>query len=256
VLKELGKNITPEQVKAAALAVRQAGINLSIYLITGVTGETEEDLKATCCLIEEIKPSDGQISPLAYYPGTALFEKGVLGGAVRGDIFESARDPALFVRDDPAVAGSTKTLLAKLERVAKRSRFTAEEFRSQKSVLGHCHATNVLAGEFFENAGRWRLAEAEYREIVEREPANPWGWLLLGELYSGMEIIDKAGSAFAELLRLVPKHAPAYVHLGELHRRAFDYDEAERLYMQALSLDPGNVAAKKGLAAIHRRTKN
>ena len=77
VLKELGKSITPEQVKAAALAVRQAGINLSIYLITGVPGETEEDLKATCRLIEEIKPSDGQISPLAYYPGTALFEKGV-----------------------------------------------------------------------------------------------------------------------------------------------------------------------------------
>ena len=204
VLKALGKNITPEQVKAAALAVRRAGINLSVYLITGVPGETEEDLKATCRLIEEIKPADGQISPLAYYPGTALFEKGVVSGAVRGDIFESTENPALFVRDDPAVADSTKALLAKLERVARKSRFTAEEFRAQKSVLGYCHATNVLAGEFFENAGRWRLAEAEYREIVEREPANPWGWLMLGELYAGMEIIDKAKAAFAELLRLVP----------------------------------------------------
>ncbi len=254
VLKDLGKSITPEQVKTAALAVRQAGINLSVYLITGVPGETEEDLKATCHLIEEIRPSDGQISPLAYYPGTALFEKRVLCGAVKGDIFESAGNPALFVRDDPAVAGSTTALLAKLEKVAKKSRFTAEEFRSQKSVLGYCHATNVLAGEFFENAGRWRLAEAEYREIVEREPANPWGWLMLGELYAGMEIIDKARSAFAELLRLVPRHAPAYVHLGELHRRTADHDEAERLYMQALQLDPENSAAKKGIAAI-RKTK-
>ena len=77
---------------------------------------------------------------------------------------------------------------------------------------------------------------------------------MLGELYAGMEIIDKARSAFAELLRLVPRHAPAYVHLGELYRRTADHDEAERLYMLALQLDPENSAAKKGIAAI-RKTK-
>jgi radical SAM superfamily enzyme YgiQ (UPF0313 family) len=252
VLKELGKNITTEQVESAALATRRAGINLSIYLITGVPGETDEDLKATLHLIEETKPGDGQISPLAYYPGTALFEKGVLSGSVRGDIFETSRRPALFVRDDPFVASSTAALLAKLERVAKKYRFTSEEFRTQKRVLGYCHATNVLAGDFYENDGRWRLAEAEYLEIVEREPANPWGWLLLGELYAEMEYIDKARSALKELLRLVPKHAPAFAKLGELYRLTADHDEAERLYMQALSLDPENTTAKKGMAAIHK----
>lgn len=253
MLKELGKNITPEQVKAAALAARKAGINLSVYLITGVPNETEEDLNATCRLIDEIKPADGQVSPLAYYPGAALFEKGIAAGAVSGDIFESAKSPALFVRNDPAVANSTAALLARLERAAKKGRFSAEEFRSQKSALGYCHATNVLAGEFYENAGRWRQAEAEYREIVEKEPDNPWGWLMLGELYAGMEIIDKAKSAFAELIRLVPAHAPAYAHLGELHRLSAGHKEAERLYMQALRLEPGNETAKKGLAAIRRR---
>jgi tetratricopeptide (TPR) repeat protein len=253
VLRELGKNITPEQVKSAALAARKAGINLSVYLITGVPNETEEDLTATLRLIGEIKPGDGQISPLAYYPGTALFEKGVASGAVKEDIFETERSPALFVRDDPFVAGSTTILLAKLARVAEKDRFTVEEFRTQKSVLGYCHATNVLAGEFHENTGRWRLAEAEYREIAEQQPDNPWGWLMLGELYARMQIIDKAKSAFAELLRLVPKHALAYAHLGELYRITADNAEAERMYMQALRLDPENATAKKGVAAIRRR---
>jgi radical SAM superfamily enzyme YgiQ (UPF0313 family) len=252
VLKELGKKITPEQVKSAALATRRAGINLSIYLITGVPGETDEDLQATLHLIGEIKPADGQISPLAYYPGTALFEKAVLSGSVKEDIFETSRKPALFVRDDPFTARSTLALLAKLESVAQKNGFTSEEFRTQKRVLGYCHATSVLAGEFYENAGRWRLAEAEYLEIVVREPTNPWGWLMLGELYAEMEDIEKAIPALQELLRLVPKHAPAFAKLGEMYRLAADHDEAERLYMQALFLDPENTTAQKGLAAIQK----
>jgi len=253
VLKKLGKNISPEQVKAAALAVRQAGINLSIYLITGVPNETEEDLKATLRLIEEIKPGDGQVSPLAYYPGTALLEQAVVSGAVKGDIFETARSHALYVRDDPFLASSTAAILAKLERAAKTNRYTAKEFRAQKNLLGYCHATNILAGDYYENAGRLRSAEKEYREIVEREPANPWGWMMLGELYVGMGIIDKGRSAFSELARLVPKHAPAYAQLGELNRLTANHDEAKRLYLQTLVLDPENTTAKKGLAAIHRR---
>jgi radical SAM superfamily enzyme YgiQ (UPF0313 family) len=256
VLKELGKNITVEQVKSAGSATRRAGINLSVYLITGVPNETEEDLKATLRLIEEIKPADGQVSPLAYYPGTALFEKGVASGEIRGDIFETAKSPALFVRDDPFVAVSTTALLARLERVAGKSRFTAEEFGAQTSALGYCHATNVLTGIFYEETGRLRQAEAEYQEIVEREPANPWGWLMLGELHAGMGIIDKAGSAFTELLRLIPKHAPAYAQMGELYRRTSGHDEAERMYLRALSLDPENAMAKKGMAAMRRGKQN
>ncbi len=85
ILKELGKRISPEQVKKAALAVRRAGIQLSVYLITGVPGETEEDLKETLTLLAAIKGHDGQVSPLAYYPGTGLFEEAVRSGAIPGN---------------------------------------------------------------------------------------------------------------------------------------------------------------------------
>jgi anaerobic magnesium-protoporphyrin IX monomethyl ester cyclase len=256
MLQELGKRITPEQVRRAALSTRRAGINLSIYLITGVPGETADDLQATLRLIEEIKPSDGQVSPLVYYPGTALYEKGVKSGAVREDLFEAERSAAFYVRDDPFVDHSTRALLAKLHQVAARNRFTAEQFRIQKKVVGNCHATNILAGDFYENTGQWRLAEAEYREIVEREPANPWGWLLMGELYGRMGDADRSRQAFEQLLRLVPAHVPAYVNLGELQRHAGACTEAKNMYAQALRLDPGNWAAKKGLEAIRGRKKS
>ena len=245
ILQELGKSITPEQVRLAGLATRQAGINLSIYLITGVPGETAADLQATLRLIEEIKPSDGQVSPLVYYPGTALFEKGVKTGAVKEDLFEAERSAAFYVRDDPFVAQSTRALLAKLHQVAARNRFTAKQFRTQKKVVGYCHATNILAGDFYENHGQWQLAEAEYREICEREPENPWGWLMMGELYGRMGVVERSRQAFEQLLRLVPLHVPAYVNLGELQRRAGAWTEANNMYAQALRLDPGNEAAKK-----------
>ncbi len=253
VLRELGKNISPEQVRSAASAVRNAGINLSVYLITGVPGETEENLKDTLRLIEEIKPADGQVSPLAYYPGTALFERGVAAGKVAPHIFESGRAAGFYLRDDPFVHRSMRSLLAKLRRMSAKSGFTPEQFRAQKKTLGYCHATNILAGEYFENAGSFGFAETEYREIVEQEPANPWGWLALGELLAGMGQIKKAEAAFTELLRLVPAHAPAYAQLGDLYRFSANRNTAERMYREALRLDPANEMAIVGLAAVRRK---
>ena len=50
------------------------GLGLSIYLITGIDSETDEDLRSTARLIEEIRPHDGLVSPLTVYPGTGLYE--------------------------------------------------------------------------------------------------------------------------------------------------------------------------------------
>ena len=100
------------------------------------------------------------------------------------------------------------------------------------------------------------MAEAEYREIVDREPANPWGWLLLGELYGRLGVVDRSRQAFEQLLRLVPLYVPAYVNLGDLQRLAGASAEAKKSYMEALRLDPGNAPAKKGLEEIRGRKKN
>lgn len=209
VLEALGKRITPDQVKKAALATRKAGINLSIYLITGVIGETGEDLEATLRLLGEIRASDGQVSPLAYYPGTSLYENGVATGLVRKDLFESGSADAFYVRDDPFVAESTRALLARLAKVARQSRFRAKDFRSHKEVQGYCHVTNILAGEYYESEGRWRSAETEYLEIIGQEPDNPWGWLMLGELYGSSGFPDKARGCYERVANLVPKHESA-----------------------------------------------
>jgi tetratricopeptide (TPR) repeat protein len=246
----LGKGITPEQVKRAAQAARRAGIQLSVYLISGVPGETEEDLKQTLALLDAIKAHDGQVSPLAYYPGTRLFETGVSSGAVAGDLFEADRREALYARSDSFEAHATETLLARLETVAQTSSFTEAEYFAQKKALGYCHATNVMAGEMYEAGEEWRKAEAEYREVTLREPENPWGWLMLGELFAKMGKVTPARQAFESLASYVPAHAPAFSCLGELARLAGDYRSANKFYHQALSLDPWQETARTGVRLI------
>ncbi len=216
VLKTLGKRITSGQAMAAARATREAGLNLSIYLITGVPGEGVEELQSTLRLIEQLRPHDGQVSTLAYYPGTALFEEGMKAGRILPDLFETMQGEAFYVRNDPFVARSTAAILTQLGKTARISRYTAKDFAAQREFLGYCHATNIMAGEMYEERGEVAAAIREYQQVISREPENPWGWLAAGELYLTMGAADKADKAFRELLRLVPANRAAHEAMAEL----------------------------------------
>lgn len=250
VLRTLGKNITREQIRKAAEYTRRAGLHLSLYLVTGVPGETDEDVGETLSLLESIKASDGQISPLVYYPGTSLCEEGMNSGSIGRDLFESDTRDALYVRSDAFVRNSTKFLLKRVESVAEKTSFTQADFRAQKNELGYCHATNVMAGEMYESEGKWLKAETEYREIIVREPDNPWGWLMIGELHDRRGDAANARQAFKALASLVPAHAPAFSYMGELCRLEGDYTAAREFYRQAISLDPFDIAAREGMERI------
>ena len=251
VLRELGKRITPEQIRKAADLTRRAGMHLSLYLMTGIPGETEDDLKDTLALIEGVKASDGQVSPLVYYPGTSLFADGVASGIVRKDLFEADKREALCARSDAFVGNSVRVLLKRLECVAEKNIYTGVDYHAQKKALGYCHSTNVMAGELYESQGKWREAEQEYREICDREPENPWGWLMTGELNARRKDFNRARQAFERLSTLVPAHAPAFSHLGDICRLEGDYAASLVYYRKAISLDPYEAKSSDGLERIN-----
>jgi radical SAM superfamily enzyme YgiQ (UPF0313 family) len=251
VLRELGKRITTEQIRKAADLTRRAGMHLSLYLMTGIPGENEDDLKDTLALIEGVKASDGQVSPLVYYPGTSLIADGVASGMIQKDLFEADRREALSARSDAFVGNSVRALLKRLESVAEKNIYTGVDYQAQKKALGYCHATNIMAGELYESQGKWREAEREYREISDREPENPWGWLMTGELNARRKDFNRARQAFERLSTLVPAHAPAFSHLGDLCRQEGDYAAAHENYRKALSLDPYDAMSHDGLKRIN-----
>jgi predicted Zn-dependent protease len=89
----------------------------------------------------------------------------------------------------------------------------------QKRGQGYCYVTNVLAGEHLRLAGKSCEAEEFFREITEREPDNPWGWYLLGDLFAETGKVGQAIKWYENTLKLVPQHAPSFSALRELKKR-------------------------------------
>jgi len=216
LLATLGKRITAEQIVLAAETTRGVGIRLSIYLMTGIPGETEQELRETLRLLEAVKADDGQVSPLAFYPGTRLFTEAVRRSEVPTDIFECSTDEALYVRRDPFVLSATKRLLRKIESVVRTQRYRSEASAAIRRRTGYCHAGNIAVGELLAAEGDFSAAEQQYQEISRREPDNPWGWLLLGELWRENGQTGKAIMAFQRLTELLPSHLPAWETLATL----------------------------------------
>ena len=236
LLAILGKRITPGQIIQAAEITRKIGIRLSVYLMTGVPGETELELKETLRLLEAVKADDGQVSPLAYYPGTALHVEAVRRGELREDLFEQSEEEALYARHDPFVESATKKMLGKIQSVAKKEVSRRRGATSRSVSTYCCHADTITAGELMADEGDLSGAEALYREIVRREPDNPWGWLLLGELLQEMGRRGEAVSAYRQLAELLPSHVPVWEALANLYGRSGERTEARRCREQARRL--------------------
>jgi len=73
VLARLGKNFSPEDIRRASLYAREAGLEVCHSLSLGAPGETQETLKETFRLMEEISPTAViAMVGLRIFPGTGL----------------------------------------------------------------------------------------------------------------------------------------------------------------------------------------
>lgn len=209
VLMLLDKGTNLRHARRALDLVRKVGMNLGIYLITGIPGETWADVEETAAFIRDTRPSDCQISPLALYPGTRMFDQYRAEGRIQRDFYRISGDAEIFARVD----GHTEKALRHLDQAAQRakakSRFTPAEFAEQKRWLGFSAVTNLLCGEAAEEEGRWLEAEAEYAEIIAREPANPWGFMKRALLHEKLGRAAQARMDLAEVLALAPGNPEA-----------------------------------------------
>jgi len=202
ILQQLGKRITPEQVVAACDAVHAVGLQLSVYLIAGVPGETDQDRQATQLLLRRIRPHDLQVAPLAYYPGTSLYSDALRHQQVSADLFERQQSDALLALPD----GDQRA--ARLLRGGRglTPRVTARSIEELKTRWGYGAVSCLQAGDYHLQRGDWQRAEQEYREITEHEPEHAWGWLLLAELYDQIGHQHQARSCYRKVVQLVPRH--------------------------------------------------
>ncbi len=209
VLALLDKGTNLRHARKALDLVRRVGMNLGIYLITGIPGETWAEVEETATLIRDTRPSDCQISPLALYPGTRMFDQYRAEGRIRKDFYRASGDAEIFARVDAHTEKALRHLDQAAQRAKVKSRFSPAEFAEQKQWLGFCAVTNLLCGETAEEESRWTEAETEYAEIIAREPTNPWGFMKRSLLQEKLGQVDRARADLAEVLALAPGNPEA-----------------------------------------------
>jgi len=209
VLQLLDKGTNMRQALKALTLVRKVGMNLGIYLITGIPGEEWADVEITCDLIRSALPHDVQVSPLALYPGTRLFDRYRAEGRISPDFFRGAGDAEVFARVDAHTEKALRRLAQVAEATKPRAIYTPAQFREQKAWLGFCAVTNLLCGEAAEEEGRFLEAEAEYDEVVAKEPGNSWGFLKRALLLHRTGRAARARADLAEVLALAPGNPEA-----------------------------------------------
>ena len=73
ILKATNKNITLEQIKKGAAVLNKLKQKWSAFFMIGFPDESEEEIKMSLNLIEEIQPTYVSMSVLAPYPGCQIY---------------------------------------------------------------------------------------------------------------------------------------------------------------------------------------
>ncbi len=116
-------------------------------------------------------------------------------------------------------------------------------------VVGTPEALDPAALQPSEAAAPESLDEAiaSLRSELERNPAQPDGWVLLGRSYAMLERFAEASESYAEALKFVPDDAGLLVEAAQARAQAnpdnrFD-DQAIGMLQKAAAIEPGNQRA-------------
>ncbi len=75
ILDAMEKGLRVEDIRAASLCLRNAGIDVGFFLQFGYPGETWADIEATLQLARELRPNDIGVSVSYPLPGTGFYER-------------------------------------------------------------------------------------------------------------------------------------------------------------------------------------
>ncbi len=234
LLKALHKQFTIEQLRSAVNACRQTGMLVSFYLISGIPGETDEDIKKTKKLIEELKPHSLVVSRLVYYPGTEL-----ASGIDPAKWFD-AEDEELYVRDDPQAIEHDEILQELAEDLEEKEPFTETELKAAIETTRGASPVKLSLAQYYENQEKPEKACMVYQEILDEHPGYLWAELQLGELLLDLQQFIPALHHLENAVEKAPRWPYALSELAHAHEGLEETEEAEALFEKArrLAYDP------------------
>ena len=118
-------------------------------------------------------------------------------------------------------------------------------------------ATEILSlGEAAANGGDWGGAIVFYDQSIALDAANPQAFLLRGNAYKELGILDQAISNYDEAIALDPFFATAFNNRGLAHAAAGNYDLALPDFAAAIEISPTFALAFRNRAEIQEAAGN
>jgi anaerobic magnesium-protoporphyrin IX monomethyl ester cyclase len=176
----LQKKQRPETIRSGIALLRRRLIRPFGYFIYGM-GETKEETDENLTFIRTSGLLDAVASPLVHYPGTSL------SATMPTDSFFSDREILYF--DEVSRKNLRPRYRKALRFLAQKASFRDNEIN--KAELSHLPAEIT---RFFHFLSTGQTAEAEnlLLAMTVRQPDNPWGYSLLGDLYAELGETKKA----------------------------------------------------------------
>jgi len=238
ILRLYDKSITADMIKKAAEATRRAGIYLSFYLMVGMDEESEDDIDLTIKLLHEALPHDAVISPVAFYPGTELYNISRKKGKVSDEIWLKAKPEAVYLKDQKITLPQINKIMKELAVVSKRASYTLKDFKKMKEAEnGGFWITHIMEGDYYVSRGHISEGQKAYKNLIKKYPQNIWGYLRLGDLLTNIYPLESI-----KYLHQATEIAPAYYWpwflIATVQLNLKRYKDAYSSAQKALKLNP------------------
>ena len=98
--------------------------------------------------------------------------------------------------------------------------------------------------------GNFKMAEDQYKKILEIDPMNTIANYRLGQLYFGKEDFENAKIHFEKVVNLYPFDYDSVIAFARTQYKLGNLREAKVLFSKALLIRPGDQSASDGLQMI------
>lgn len=239
ILDLFDKSIKTADIEKTAALTRKVGVYLSIYLMTGMKGETTADVKKSIALIKKILPGDGLVSPVACYPGTRIYNDMKTRGEIDDSIWFRSKEQGIFVKKDGETDEWMRMLVNQLGMIRERSWYRESDFIRHKRVCGEgSWVTDILEGDYFYDEENFRLAEKSYSRVVRKLPANPWGHLRMGKLMFTAGDFERSARAYLAVIHAVPSYYGGWLKYAEALFASGNRESSRTACGEAYKLNP------------------
>ncbi len=238
ILKLYDKHITPGKIIKASAITRKVGVYLSFYLMTGMTGETPDDIEDTKKLVQQTKPHDVIVSPVAYYPGTKIYTSSMKMGNISDNIWFNSEENGLYLNKQSINEMNIKSILNFSNKISANSEYNKNDFHTHRQTTGDkCWMNYIIEGDHYCDKSDIKKASLQYLKLIEKYPDNIWGYLRMAEVLSAESDI-RAIEYFIKASKIVPSYYGSWMRLAQIEYISGKHSDAKALISKALELNP------------------